>query len=163
MQRVPELTLADHVCLSLIGEAPTHGWALVKLLAPGGSIGRIWTLSRPLTYRSIDRLVDTGLVARTDTGRRAELRLTGAGRRVRNRWLDEPVGHLRDLRTEFLVKLELRNRIGLDNDALVVAQRCQLREPIDALTGASPVDAVALWRQESADAARRFLERLRTT
>jgi PadR family transcriptional regulator AphA len=163
---VTELSLADQVCLAVIGEDTTHGWALVKLLAPDGPLGRIWSLSRPLTYRSIDRLVEFGLVARADTGRRTELRLTAAGRRARRRWLDEPVEHLRDLRTTFLVKLELRRRGGLDTSDLIERQRRQLEPAIEALTAvkpddlAGPLDPVEVWRQESADAARRFLDRI---
>ena len=41
---------------------------------------------------------------------------TPAGRRVAKRWLDAPVQHLRDVRTELLVKLALRDRAGLDNE-----------------------------------------------
>lgn len=161
-----ELSLADQVCLAVIGEGRTHGWAIVKLLAPDGPLGRIWSLSRPLTYRSIDRLVELGLVERADAGRRAELRLTPTGRRTRRRWMDEPVEHLRDLRTTFLVKLELRRRSGLDSAELVDRQRRRLGPAIEALSTVDidarddPVDPVDVWRQESAAAARRFLERI---
>src|SRR5262249_41228547 len=43
-----ELSLAEAVCLTLVAREPTHGWAIVKTLAPEGDIGRIWSLSRPL-------------------------------------------------------------------------------------------------------------------
>ncbi len=153
-------TLADHVCLAIIGEGPTHGWALVRLLAPDGELGRIWSLSRPLTYRSIDRLVEHGLVERADEPRRARLTATRRGRSIRRRWLDAPVDHLRDLRTEFLIKLELRRRAGLPIASVVAAQRVHLAAAIDALTGTEPGDPVAIWRQESAAAALRFLDRV---
>ncbi len=157
---VPELSLADHACLAVIGEGATHGWAIVKLMSPDSELGRIWSLSRPLTYRSIDRLVDLDLVRRADVGRRAQLRITTAGRRERQRWLDRPVDHLRDLRTVFLLKLELRRRAGLPIDDLVASQRRHLDSAIAALTVPAPSDPVGLWRQESALAARRFLDRL---
>lgn len=155
-----ELSLADQVCLAVVGEQPTHGWTLVKLLAPDGELGRIWSLNRALVYRSIVRLVDAGLVGRTDVGRRSQLRITRRGTRVRDDWLDRPVEHLRDLRTEFLLKLELRARAERSNDELVGAQIRCLAPAIAALTETRPVNAVEMWRQESADAARRFLERL---
>lgn len=155
-----ELSLADAACLAIIGEGPTHGWRLVKLLDPEGELGRIWSLSRPLTYRSIDKLVDAGLVERTDRGRRAELRLTSAGRRRRGRWLTTPVEHLRELRTEFLLKLTLCRRAGLDPTTLIERQRAALAAPIEALRSAEPTDPVELWRQESAKAAARFLDQL---
>ena len=160
---VPSLSLADHVCLAVIAERRTHGWAVVKLLAPDGEIGRIWSLSRALTYRSIDRLVEFGLVDRSESGRRAELRITPAGRRRRRTWLERPVEHLRDLRTEFLLKLELCRRSGIDSGALIASQRVQLAPAIAALTDGQPADAVALWRHESARGAARFLRRIDTT
>ena len=48
--------LGEHAVLALLAEQPRHGWAIVRALAPGGEIGRIWTLSRPLAYRAIDNL-----------------------------------------------------------------------------------------------------------
>ena len=70
-----------------------------------------------------------------------------------------PVEHLRDVRTELLVKLHLRRRAGLDDQALLAVQR-QLFEPaIDTLTSThADDDLVDLWRRESARAVRRFLD-----
>lgn len=154
------LSLADHVCLALIAEGPVHGWAIVKLLARDGDLGQIWSLSRPLTYRSIERLANDGLIERRTAGRRSELRITNSGRRVVRRWLAEPVRHLRDLRTEFLLKLRLLERTGAPPSDLVRGQLEQLEPVLTALT-ATPADtAVDLWRQESARAARRFLHQI---
>ena len=152
--------LADHVCLALVAEGPTHGWALVKTLAVDGPVGRIWSLSRPLTYRSIERLASAELVDRTETGRRTRLGVSQAGRALSDRWLVTPVDHLRDLRTAFLLKLTLCERAGIDPAPLVARQRDRLAPAIAALTSATPNDAVGLWRQESAIAAERFLTRL---
>ncbi|MDJ0770787.1 MAG: hypothetical protein QNJ12_18480 [Ilumatobacter sp.] len=152
-------SLADHVCLAIIGEGRTHGWALVKLLAPDGELGRIWSLSRALTYRSVDHLVELGLATRDAAERRAELAITPAGRRRRRAWLGAPVDHLRDLRTEFLVKVALRERSGLDVDELFEVQLERLRPAIEALTASDEPDHVGRWRRESALAALRFLER----
>ena len=51
-----ELSLAEAVCLTLVAREPRHGWSIVKALAPDGEIGRVWSLSRPLTYRALDAL-----------------------------------------------------------------------------------------------------------
>lgn len=154
------VTFADHVCLALINEGPTHGWAIVKTLRADGDLGRIWSLSRALTYRSIDRLADAKLIEREDNGRRTELRVTSAGQRASRRWLTEPAAHIRDLRTEFLLKLRLHERSDLDSRALISGQRATLRTAFDALTSAEPSDPVELWRHESARAAERFLDRI---
>src|SRR5688572_2509476 len=117
--REPPLSVAEGVCLVLVTQGITHGWAIGSLLAPDGELGRIWTLSRPLTYRAIDALGERGLVARCGTtagaGRdRTVLEATAAGRRIAAAWLDEPVSHVRQIRTELLLKLALRQRAGLD-------------------------------------------------
>ena len=165
----PEPSFAELVCLTLIIQGVAHGWALGTMLAPDGELGRIWTLSRPLTYRAIDGLADKGLANRRGTsgghGReRVALGATAAGRRTATRWLDAPVQHLRDVRTELLVKLALRDRAGLDSQALLSAQQRLFEPVIDALTSAHGAgqDRVDLWRRESARAVRRFLDQAAT-
>jgi PadR family transcriptional regulator AphA len=159
-----QLPFAEFVCLTLITQKISHGWALGDVLAPDGELGRIWSLSRPLTYRAIDGLVDKGLITRTGqaAGRgrdRVLLAPTPAGRRLARKWLDTPVEHLRDVRIELLVKLSLRERVGLDNAILLAAQQELFAPTIDVLTsGHVDDDFVDLWRRESARAVRRFLE-----
>jgi PadR family transcriptional regulator AphA len=134
------------------------------MLAPDGEIGRIWTLSRPLTYRAIDGLVEKALITRRGLaaghGRdRVVLAPTAHGRRRAKRWLDTPAKHLRDVRTELLVKLALRDRAGLDNEALLAAQQEVFEPTIDVLTSTHAEDGIVdLWRRESARAVRRFLD-----
>jgi molybdopterin-binding protein len=159
-----EPSFAEHVCLSLIIQGLSHGWAVGTILAPDGELGRIWSLSRPLTYRAIDGLVDKGLVTRrgqtTGHGRdRRVLAPTARGRRLSGRWLDTPVQHLRDVRTELLVKLALRHRAGLDNEVLLATQHHLFEPTIDILTSTHDGDdLVDVWRRESARAVRRFLD-----
>ncbi len=161
-----EPALAESVCLALVCEGRTHGWALAQLLAPDGDIGRVWRLSRPLTYRALDQLVARGAIARSgsEPGRgraRTVLAATAAGRRANRRWLDQPVGHLRDVRTELLVKLELRRRAGMDRVALIEAQQAVFGPLVDSLVEGPDDDLAAVWRQESARSVSRFLERAR--
>jgi PadR family transcriptional regulator AphA len=159
-----EPSFAEWVCLALVSQKVSHGWALGTMLAADGELGRIWTLSRPLTYRAIDGLVDKRLVTRrgqaAGRGRdRVVLAPTASGRRLANRWLDTPVEHLRDVRTELLVKLALRERAGLDSTELLAAQQAAFAPTIDVLTSSGPDDDVVdVWRRESARAVRRFLE-----
>jgi PadR family transcriptional regulator AphA len=159
-----ELSTAEHVCLALIAQGVSHGWALGTLLASDGEVGHIWTLSRPLTYRAIDGLVDKGMVIRPTAARgrgrdRLLLNATSAGKRATRQWLDTPVEHLRDVRTDLLVKLHLRERAGLATAPLLTRQRDAFAPTIDALTeDGGESDVVALWRRESARAVRRFLD-----
>ena len=57
-----QLGLAESVCLTLVASEPRHGWSIVKALAPDGEIGRVWSLSRPLTYRALDALAAAELI-----------------------------------------------------------------------------------------------------
>lgn len=165
--RSAPLSLAEATCLVLIVQGLEHGWAIGSELAPDGALGSIWSLSRPLTYRAIEGLVEHNLITRTatDEGRgrdRAILRATAAGKRASLQWLDTPAEHLRDLRTELLLKLTLRQRAGLPIEPLLDAQERALEPALDALAHRSTGnDVVALWRQENARAVRRFLRQAR--
>lgn len=157
-----ELSLAENVCLALIVQQDTHGWALGAVLAPDGDIGRVWALSRPLTYRALDALTEKDLIIRkAPTSGRGRDRLllspTAAGRKASRRWLHTPVKHLRDVRTELLVKLTLRTQAGMDNSFLIQEQQAEFAGAIEALTARTDSDAVDVWRREHARAVRRFL------
>ena len=109
------LSLADNVCLALIVLGAEHGWAVVQQLRPATPLGRIWSLSRALTYRSIEHLIELNYVRRRGVtagkgGDRRLVRATSLGRSMARKWLETPVRNLRDVRTEFLLKLELRTQ-----------------------------------------------------
>jgi DNA-binding MarR family transcriptional regulator len=160
------LSLAEGVCLCLVvnppSEHPAHGWQLVRELSPNGPLGRIWSLSRPLTYRSLDSLEANGLIHRDRSdpnSRRHALTPTAAGHGAAERWLDEPVDHIRDLRTGFLIKYELRRRTGHELAGFAERQATQLAGAFTALDepGANADDIVSLWRRHNALAAQRVL------
>jgi PadR family transcriptional regulator AphA len=159
------LSLGEHTVLALIAERPRHGWVIVRELAPDGELGRVWTLSRPLTYRAMDSLAARRLVraSGTEAGRgprRTILAATAAGRRELAAWLGAPVRHLRDVRTELLLKLVLSRRAGRDARPLLRDQEREFRAIFAALDAAAEgptADLVDLWRYESAEAVRRFL------
>ena len=166
-------TLAEHTCLTLVVQGVSHGWAIGSLLTADGELGRVFTLSRPLTYRAIDGLVTQRLVRRKEptggTRDRATLTATAAGRRVAAAWLDTPVSHVRDVRIELMLKLLLRERAGLPVAPLAAAQLEAL--PFERLLDAHGHDAhdahdaqdgdegdlVDLWRREHARSVQAFL------
>ena len=164
MARQPR-SLNEWVVLALLVEEPGHGFALARSLAPDSDLGRILTVRRPLVYRAVDRLVEAGLVepVQTEPGdagpSRTVLRATATGRRRLDRWLSGPVAHVRELRVEFLVKLRLLERRGLDPGPLVEAQRAALDDTLDGLVGRarSGGDVVDRWRACNAEAVSRFL------
>lgn len=150
----------------MLAEAPAHGFAVAKQLAPNSELGRILTVRRPLVYRSIGRLEAAGLaesvgVEPGEAGPdRTLYRATRRGRSELRAWLAQPVRHVRDLRIAFLLKVALLSRADRPVDALVESQRAELAGTFDALGNAEPVDAVDLWRQHTAAAAAAFLSDL---
>lgn len=161
-----DLSLTEWVVLALLAERPTHGFAIARELQAGSDLGRIFTVHRPLVYRALDRLVKDALaephqVEPGDSGPNRTLhRPTRRGRGAVDRWLDRPVGHVRDLRMEFLAKLRLNQRQGRDPAALIRAQRSALAPALDHLTSMPGDDVVDLWRGHTAAAARDFLDHL---
>jgi PadR family transcriptional regulator AphA len=163
-----EPSLTEWVVLAVAAEGPTHGWAVARLLGKGGPLGEAWSSSRPLVYRAVARLAADGLIrsAGAAEGRgpdRETFEITPAGREAVEVWLAEPVDHVRDLRTAFLVKMLLLERRGADTGPLVARQRERLA-PIAATLAGQAADAqrtdrvVAVWRSINAEAAMRFLD-----
>jgi PadR family transcriptional regulator AphA len=156
-------SLTEWVVLGLVAEGPTHGFALTRLLARGGEVGRVWAATRPLTYRAIDQLAAEGLIepVRTEAGAgppRTVHRATPSGRRALRRWLTQPVAHPRDVRAELLVKLLLLERAGQPTAPLLQAQRAAFADVLDDARRAPETDSVSRWRAEQAAAIDRFLQ-----
>ncbi len=157
--------LARNVVLALVVQEPRHGWALQEVLSPRGEIGQAWTLSKQLVYRAIDSLVENGLVRRAAPkdgggGDRVVISPTAAGRRAAEVWLRAPVQHLRDVRTELVVKVMLREQSGLPIAPFIKDQRKQFQPLIDAIESIPATTPVHMWRRESASAVKRYLTRL---
>lgn len=165
----PALSLTEWLVLCLACEGPTHGFAIARLLSQQGSLGQVWRVPKPVIYRALPRLEDLGLVRvvgeqPTSLGPvRSLVEATARGREAAADWLSRPVGHIRDVRSELMVKLALLDRAGRDPRSLLAAQHDQL-QPIatalqDKLTSATGFDrTLALWRYETVSAALRFLD-----
>ena len=170
-----QLLLGEWACLGILYPAPTHGFAIAARLKPGGDIGRVWSLSRPLTYRSLDQLTSRGYVHAVGEepgiagGNRTILAATRSGRAQLRKWLHTPVAHLRDLRSELLLKLIIAELCDIDVTRMLDEQYEHIDQLANALGGQidddASVDVVALWRRELSQAALRFLDQLpsRTT
>ena len=167
---LPELSLSDWAVLAVVAEAPTHGWPVVRALRSDGELGQIWTVGRPIVYRSLSTLTTLGLVEPCGEQpgargpQRTIVRATRAGHGALRRWLATPVEHVRDVRTEFLFKLAVLARAGRPSDELVARQRAQLEPVLRAITG-RPTDegfdlVLARWRREQALAVDRFFRSL---
>lgn len=163
------LLLGEWACLGVLATGPTHGFAIASRLRPDSDLGRIWSLSRPLTYRAIDQLLKHGYAEPVGEepgiagGTRTILAITDSGRIALREWLHRPVIHLRDLRSELLLKLQLAAALDIEMTALVNAQRrvvTEIRRSLLTHLREQPDDIVTQWRLETTDAALRFLDSL---
>ncbi|MFM7094705.1 MAG: TOBE domain-containing protein [Actinomycetota bacterium] len=165
---VEQLDSVSGASLVLISQGIGHGYDLARHFAPDGSLGAVLTHSRPVVYRAIKQLESLGLVTSTEAvGVRGQLKwtltCTPAGRRTAREWLTSPVEHLRDLRSDFLVRVLLMQRTGDDTREFVRAQRAALAQRTTHILANTSRDAVSLWRREQARAALRFLDELEGT
>jgi DNA-binding PadR family transcriptional regulator len=172
MRRRPDqLTTGEWAVLSLVGEGPTHGFAVARAMAPGGEVGRVWAMRRPLVYRTLELLEGRDLTRTAGTEASATgpprtlVETTEEGARRVGEWLREPVEHVRDARSELMLKLLFLDRLDADPSPLLDAQRERLLE-LDGELRATLAAAdgfartLALWRVESTAAAIRFVEAL---
>lgn len=161
-------SLTEWAVLAVLAERPAHPFAVARLLAQDGELGRVLTVRRPLVYRAAERLAAAGLCRpdHTEPGEggpeRTVYRATPAGRRALAKWLAEPVTRVRELRLEFLLKVRLTRRAGRSPLPLVQAQRAALASRLAGLAAVdeAAADEVALWRRHNAGSARAFLEDL---
>lgn len=163
------LSPGEWAVLGLIAERPRHGFAVRKALGPDGEIGRIWSLPGPLVYRALTTLQAKGMAQvagaeRSEVGpQRTLITATEVGREALAAWLWQPVEHLRDFRSLFMLKLALLDRAGREPGALLAAQRERVEPIVSALDEQARTSdgfdrTLATWRLESARAALRFLE-----
>jgi DNA-binding PadR family transcriptional regulator len=168
MSARPSLSLAEWTVLTVLAERPAHGFAIAQLTAPGGELGRIWHIPRPVIYRAIGRLLDAGLITpdAVEPGRgpqRTLYTVTPQGREAAADWLDTPVEHVRDVRSHLLLKLALLDRAGRDPAGLLSRQKATLEPIVQAINAERPqrkgFDATLLaWRRATAVATMSFLD-----
>jgi molybdopterin-binding protein len=160
-----QLSLVEATCLALISQGSTHGYDIAKRFHPDGDIGEVFTQTNPVVYRALKSLEAAQMVQSTDAlGVRKQLKfalsVTEEGGRVLRGWLNAPAVHIRDLRTEFLVKLHLRELAGMKQIKFIFLQRDALDQVLSRLLANPSRSAVAIWRREQARAVARFLDEL---
>ena len=165
------LAPGEWAVLALLAERPTHGWALAMQLGPKGELGSVWSLGRPLVYRSIDILAERGLIEPAGSERglrgpnRTIYRTTCAGATELVQWLEEPVEHVRDVRSLLLLKLIFAERTGIDATQMLEAQHAMVRDAVamleERMRSSVGSEAILLrFRLESTRAVLRFVEGL---
>jgi tRNA-Thr(GGU) m(6)t(6)A37 methyltransferase TsaA len=173
MGRLPrtEPSLPEWAALGLLCEQPAHGWAIAEELLPSGSIGEVYSCTRALTYRALGQLRESGLAEVRGTGpsetgpARTTLGATRRGRSAFARWRGSPVAHVRDLRSELMLKLLFHDRARLDPARLLDLQASLLahieRGLVQQLTSATSfARTLALWRLSACRGSLAFVDGL---
>jgi DNA-binding PadR family transcriptional regulator len=166
-----ELAPGEWSVLALLANTPAHGWALAKEMSRTGEIGRVWAVARPLVYRALEQLQSRGLIEAVGSEpgargpNRALFRATEHGREELGAWLSEPVDHVRDIRSLFLLKIVLSERAGLSRQPLLTAQRAMMLPAVAALenrlrTSAGSEHVFVRYRLESTRAVVDFIDAL---
>ena len=165
-----QLLLGEWACLGILYPAPSHGFAIATRLKPTGDVGRVWSLSRALTYRALDQLASRGYIHAVGEepgiagGNRTILAATRSGRAQLRKWLNTPVVHLLDLRSELLLKLIIADICGIGIGPMLDRQHAHIQQMAQSIAGQvadeAPTDVVDLWRNEASQAALRYLTRL---
>jgi DNA-binding PadR family transcriptional regulator len=164
----PPISLPEWLVLAILSQQPMHGFAVAQLTARDGELGRIWQIPKAVIYRAIGRLLDADLVRAEGTQpglgpQRTVYTATPGGRETARRWLHTPVRHVRDIRSQLLLKLALLDRAGDDPADLLSSQR-EVLEPIAEAIDARHAecggfDATLLaWRRATVKAALDFLD-----
>jgi DNA-binding PadR family transcriptional regulator len=164
-----DLAPGEWAVLALLCERPAHGWALARQLSTTGELGSIWSLTRPLVYRSLEILEERGLIvpAGHEPGSRGPnrtiFRATPAGHAAVAEWLSEPVEHVREGRSLLLLKLVFAQRNCVDPRPMLLAQQQVLAESIGSLEErvhkSAGIEAILLrFRLESSRAVDRFID-----
>jgi DNA-binding PadR family transcriptional regulator len=155
--------------LALLCERHAHGWALASQLTPTGELGGVWTMGRPLVYRSLEILEQRRLIESTghEPGvrgpNRTIFRATPTGREALMQWLNEPVDRVRDVRSLLLLKLVFADRLGVDARPMLEAEHEAIAMSIGSLEtrigASSGTEKILLrFRLESTRAVLRFVE-----
>ena len=141
-----ELSAGEWAVLALLSERPAHGFALARAMAPGGEVGQVWSMRRPLVYRALETLEQREMIrpagtVPSQTGpQRTILEVTPEGALAVAEWLSQPVSHVRDARSLLMLKLLFLSRREADLAPLLTAQRAQFASHAESLTGGAGAD-----------------------
>ncbi|MFG2822686.1 PadR family transcriptional regulator [Kitasatospora sp. NPDC048365] len=129
--------------LSLLHMRPLHPYGIQRLIKQWGKDQVVNVSQRASLYRTIDRLLEAGLIAVRETGRdqqypeRTVYELTDAGRAANREWLQDMLAAPRAEYPEFPAALSFTMMLLPQEAEQVLARRAAtVREALDRLTAA---------------------------
>ena len=118
------LATAEYAVLGLLRRRPAHGYDLQRRLGGGVGIARVCHVEPAMVYAILKSLSGLELIDGTwdesDYPPKAVYALTPEGEHAFERWLRQPVARMREVRSDFLLKLYFANLEdrGLGRDLL---------------------------------------------
>ena len=129
------LTASEYAVLGLLRQRPTYGYELQRQLGSGRGLGRVCPVEPAMVYAILKSLSGLELIDgewdRSVYPPRAIYAATIEGDAEFQRWLRRPVGRMREVRLDFLVKLyfTLEEDIDLAIELLMdQMDRCEVYE-----------------------------------
>ena len=103
------LTAAEYAILGLVRQRPTYGYELQRHLSGGKGLARVCPVEPAMVYAILKSLSGLELIDgewdRSAYPPRAVYVATSEGDATFERWLRQPVGRMREVRHDFMVKL----------------------------------------------------------
>lgn len=105
-----ELSAAEYAILGLLCRRPMHGYELARHMTSEGGLGLICPLGLSNVYFLMSNLERAGHIEVDHRDEavyppRTVFKATAAGKRAFRAWMRQPVGRLRHVRLDFLLKL----------------------------------------------------------
>jgi DNA-binding PadR family transcriptional regulator len=166
------LTPAEYAVLGLVREKPAYGYELQRRFTGRDGLGRVCPVEPAMVYAILKSLAGLELIDgawdSTTYPPKAVYSLTEQGYSTFERWLRSPVGRMREVRLDFLIKLYFALKDDVDSArSLIAAQieatreyEAEVSRERDQAPGAGTVfDSIVL--ESKASAARITLDWLR--
>jgi PadR family transcriptional regulator AphA len=155
------LASAEYAVLGLLRRRPAHGYDLQRRLGGHTGIGRVCHVEPAMVYAILKSLSGLELIDGTwdqsDYPPKAIYALTTEGELAFERWLRRPVGRMREVRSDFLLKLYFANLEDRDlGRELLAAQLAACEEYADSIDAelaeaeAGSFDEIVLQSKKSA-------------
>ena len=128
----------EYALLGFLSQRPAHGYELHRRLVD--ELGQVWHVSLSQTYNILTRLEGQGFIAGAVQAQqklpaRRLFKLTAAGRRHFDTWLQAPTGcSVRAIRVEFTTRLFFASAHGADMArGLIEAQAAEVQQGLSHL------------------------------
>ena len=162
------LSLGEYAILGVLRERPMHGYEIARRFTADLDLGLVLPLDMSNVYAMLKDLHEQGLIeGRRETvglrPPRTVFQLTDEADAQFLHWLAEPVGRLREVRSDLLVKLYFCRAIGARCtqrllDAQIAASRAYLDRLVRLAAEAAPGSFERLVRDSKIGAARATVE-----